>query len=195
MNDVVIERFPAERIDELEPLWHAMLDQVALENSVVPIRPAAESWPLRRAVYEDLLQRPEAFALVARRGDEIIGYAMVKIEDADAVWYTGELQAELESLALLPHERGKGLGTRMLDTVDEELAKLGVTDLTIGVDVNNTGAKRFYERRGFKGGFLLMYGRPGGGPWTALEREREVPYHSMWLPDGVPGSGSAGTQE
>ena len=193
MNDIIIERLPAERIDELEPLWHAMLDQVALENSVVPIRPAAESWPLRRAVYEDLLQRPEAFALVARRGDDLIGYAMVKIEDADAVWYTGELQAELESLALLPHERGKGLGTRLLDAVDEELAKLGVTDLTIGVDVNNTGAKRFYERRGFKGGFLLMYGRPGGGPWTAVEREREAPYRSMWLPDGVPRS--AGTQE
>lgn len=193
MNDVIIERLPAERLDELEPLWHAMLDQVVLENSVVPIRPAAESWPLRRTVYKDLLQRPEAFALVARRGDEIIGYAMVKIEDADAVWYTGELQAELESLALLPNERGKGLGTRLLDTVDEELAKLRVTDLTIGVDVNNTGAKRFYERRGFRGGFLLMYGRPGGGPWTALEREREAPYRSMWLPNGVPVA--AGAQE
>ena len=188
MNDITIERLPAERLDELEPLWHAMLDQVVLEDSVVPIRPAAESWPLRRAVYVELLQRPEAFALVARRGEDLIGYAMVKIEDADAVWYTGSLQANLESLALLPDERGKGLGTRLLDAVDEELAKLRVTDLTIGVDVNNTGAKRFYERRGFKGGFLLMYGRPGGGPWTAVEREREAPYRSMWLPDGVPGT-------
>ena len=188
MNDITIERLPAERLDELEPLWHAMLDQVVLEDSVVPIRPAAESWPLRRAVYVELLQRPEAFALVARRGEDLIGYAMVKIEDADAVWYTGSLQANLESLALLPDERGKGLGTRLLDAVDEELAKLRVTDLTIGVDVNNAGAKRFYERRGFKGGFLLMYGRPGGGPWTAVEREREAPYRSMWLPDGVPGT-------
>jgi len=188
VNDITIERLPAERLDELEPLWHAMLDQVVLEDSVVPIRPAAESWPLRRAVYVELLQRPEAFALVARRGEDLIGYAMVKIEDADAVWYTGSLQANLESLALLPDERGKGLGTRLLDAVDEELAKLRVTDLTIGVDVNNTGAKRFYERRGFKGGFLLMYGRPGGGPWTAVEREREAPYRSMWLPDGVPGA-------
>ena len=193
MNDITIERLPAERLDELEPLWHAMLDQVVLEDSVVPIRPAAESWPLRRAVYVELLQRPEAFALVARRGEDLIGYAMVKIEDADAVWYTGSLQANLESLALLPDERGKGLGTRLLDAVDEELTKLGVTDLTIGVDVNNTGARRFYERRGFKGGFLLMYGRPGGGPWTAVERERQAPYRSMWLPDGVPRS--AGTQE
>jgi ribosomal protein S18 acetylase RimI-like enzyme len=188
VNDITIERLPAERLDELEPLWHAMLDQVVLEDSVVPIRPAAESWPLRRAVYVELLQRPEAFALVARRGEDLIGYAMVKIEDADAVWYTGSLQANLESLALLPDERGKGLGTRLLDAVDEELAKLRVTDLTIGVDVNNAGAKRFYERRGFKGGFLLMYGRPGGGPWTAVEREREAPYRSMWLPDGVPGA-------
>jgi len=186
VNDVVIERLPAERIDELEPLWHALLDQVVLENSVVPIRPAPASWPLRRAVYEELLQRPESFALVARRGDALIGYAMVKIEDADAVWYTGELQANLESLALLPHERDQGIGSRLMDAVDATLAKLGVTDLTIGVDVNNAGALRFYERRGYKGGFLLMYGRPGGGPWTAIERERDRPYHSMWLPDGAP---------
>jgi ribosomal protein S18 acetylase RimI-like enzyme len=160
---------------------------------VVPIRPAPESWPLRRAVYEELLQRPDSFALVARRGNEFIGYAMVKIEDADAVWYTGDRQANLESLALLPDERGQGLGTRLLDAVDEELTKLGVTDLTIGVDVNNTGAKRFYERRGFKGGFLLMYGRPGGGPWTAVERDREKPYRSMWLPDGT--AGASGPRE
>jgi ribosomal protein S18 acetylase RimI-like enzyme len=192
VNDVVIERLPAERLDELEPLWHALLDQVALENSVVPIRPAPASWPLRRAVYEELLQRPESFALVARRGDALIGYAMVKIEDADAVWYTGELQAELESLALLPGERGQGIGSRLMQAIEDELAGLGVTDMTIGVDVNNTDALRFYERRGYKGGFMLMYGRPGGGPWTAFDREREAPYRSMWLPDGLPGSAGDG---
>jgi len=185
-DDVTIEKLPVERLDELEPLWHAMLDHLVLEKNPVPIRPAPESWPLRRAVYEELLRRPEAFALVARRGDRLIGYAMVKIEDTDPVWYTGELQAELETLALLPHERGKGLGTRLMDAVDAELARLGVTDMTIGVDLVNEGAVRFYERRGYRGGFVLMYGRPGGGPWTACERQRDKPYRSMWLPDGVP---------
>jgi ribosomal protein S18 acetylase RimI-like enzyme len=184
--DVVIEHLPVERLDELEPLWHAMLDHLVLKGNPVPIRPAAESWPLRRAVYEEILQRPEAFALVARRDGRPVGYAVVRIDDADPVWYTGDPQAELESLALLPDERGRGLGTRLMDVVEAELEKLGVSDLTIGVDLVNDGALRFYERRGYRGGFLLMYGRPGGGEWTALERQRERPYRSMWLPDGPP---------
>ena len=123
---------------------------------------------------------------MARRGERAIGYAMVKIEDVDAVWYTGKLQSELESLSVLPEERGSGLGGRLMDAVNERLAELGVNDMVIGVDSINERALRFYEARGFKVGFLLMYGHPGGGSWAAFDREREAPYRSMWLPDGVP---------
>jgi ribosomal protein S18 acetylase RimI-like enzyme len=188
-DEVTIEDLPAERLDELEPLWHALLDTIVLEKSVVPIRPAPESWPLRREVYRTILERPESFCLVARRGGRAIGYAMVKIEDVDAVWYTGKLQSELESLSVLPEERGNGVGGRLMDVANERLEELGVDDMVIGVDSINERALRFYEARGFKVGFLLMYGHPGGRSWAAFDREREAPYRSMWLPEGVPDDG------
>jgi ribosomal protein S18 acetylase RimI-like enzyme len=184
-NDpVLIERLPRDELDCLEPLWHDLLDHIVDAGSVVPIRPATESWPMRRAVYDEILETPESFALVARRNGEPVGYAMVKVLSADAVWYTGDLHAELESLSLLPSERGAGVGSRLMDTIDAELERLGVTDLIIGVDSVNEGALRFYQKRGFKIGFHLMYGRPGGGSWAADERARERPYSSRSRPAG-----------
>jgi len=50
----------------------------------------------------------------------------------------------------LPGHRGEGIGSALLDLVEEEFAKLGVDDLVIGALPGNTGAIKLYERRGFK---------------------------------------------
>lgn len=65
-------------------------------------------------------------------------------------WQVGPRVAELETMYLVPDERGHGLGGALLDIVDAELAAHGIRDLAIGAVPGNTGALRFYERRGFK---------------------------------------------
>jgi hypothetical protein len=64
--------------------------------------------------------------------------------------------------------------TRRMLASDAELAKLGVTDMTIGVDLVNEGALRFYERRGYRADFHVFYGSPGKKPWACLAREEEL---------------------
>jgi ribosomal protein S18 acetylase RimI-like enzyme len=53
--------------------------------------------------------------------------------------------------------RVAGIGTRLLDAVDDELATRGVHDLRISVLAGNERAQRLYERRGFGVGELVLF--------------------------------------
>jgi ribosomal protein S18 acetylase RimI-like enzyme len=160
---VTIEPLDAGQIAALEPLWRTLIDHIRDLGSVVEIVPHEQSWPRRRAIYEELLADGASFALGARRAGRLIGYAMVHVGPPDAVWYTGGRYAELTSLCVAADERGGGLGTALLDAVEAGLAERGLDQYVIGVDTVNPGAQRFYERRGFRDGFHLMYGWVGGG--------------------------------
>jgi GNAT superfamily N-acetyltransferase len=104
----------------------------------------------RRALYLDLLERPDAFVLLARRDGGAVGYVLVHMhEGADDTWATGPRIAELESFAVLASERGRGVGTLLLDAVDARLDELGVADVIVAVLVGNTGAEELYRRRGW----------------------------------------------
>jgi ribosomal protein S18 acetylase RimI-like enzyme len=160
----------------LEPLWRALLDRVRDPGSVVPVVPHEASWPRRRADYHRMLSQGDSFGLVALKGDEPIGYAMVRVDDGpDPVWMTGGRYVELTSLSVMPAERDRGFGTWLLDAVEERLSDLGVEGFVIGVDAVNDGALRFYQRRGFRIGYHLLYGRVGHPAAATQPTEGESP--------------------
>jgi ribosomal protein S18 acetylase RimI-like enzyme len=158
VEGVVITRAGVEALDRLEPLWlelhhhHQAVAGPALE----PYVDDAHSWTARRAMYAGFLEAPHgSFVLLAERGGALVAYAMVAIspvEDTwiDDTWRTGPLIAEIETLSVLPELRRQGVGTRLLDRVDEELATLGIGDVVVGAFAANAGALALYERRGFR---------------------------------------------
>jgi ribosomal protein S18 acetylase RimI-like enzyme len=168
---IVLEKLDPADIDEIAPLWKALLDHVAaLPGAIVPIRPFEQSWPIERREMLERLQG-DAFVLVARRGGDVAGYAFVAIEGPDPVWYTGDLRAELCHLSVSGGARGNGVGTALLDAMDAELERRGVRDVEIGVDAANHDAVRLYEGRGYRADFNIFYGSPGKKPWACLARE------------------------
>ena len=152
MTEIAITRAGAERIDDLEPLWHAMhrhhRSVAGHLTAVAPFRSDDESWVLRRAFYERLLARPDSFFLLAERDGSLVGLRRRRRVGNRGDLEVGERVGELESLSVLPEERGNGLGGRLMDAVFEELRRLGVEEITIAVMEGNADAARFYERRG-----------------------------------------------
>lgn len=192
-DDITIEQLDPADIEQVAPLWKALLDHIAmLPDAIVPIRPFEESWPLERAEMLEAL-RGDAFALVARRDDAVVGYAYVGIEGPDPVWYTGDSRAELIHLSVADGERGAGVGTALMDAMDAELERRGVEDVEIGVDTANHDAMRFYEGRGYRHDFHIFYGTPGRKPWACLRRAEEDKKagRGRYAPPGP--SGSAGS--
>jgi len=172
-DEITITTLDPAQIDDVGALWMELMDHVAaLPEALVPVRPSEESWALERAEMLEALQG-DAFVLVALRGDEPVGYAFVKIEGPDPVWYTGDTRAELAHLCVAGGERGNGVGSGLMDEVDAELERRGVEDVEIGVDSGNDGAARLYESRGYRADYRIFYGSPAGKPWACLRREDE----------------------
>jgi len=63
---------------------------------------------------------------------------------------TGTLVAKLDDMYVAPDCRGKGVGSALLSSLVSELRQLGITRIDTSVHFENSGAKRFYERNGFK---------------------------------------------
>ena len=156
-TDFAIRRLNLAELDRLEPLWSALrLHHAAIAPSFGPPRKRADSWLRRRGEYERWLAEPRAFALVAERSCELLGYAMVHTRRGSPTWPLSEPAAELETLAVLPSERRQGIGTALLDAVQAELAASGITALSLLVVAGNDEALRFYERYGFETAAIWM---------------------------------------
>jgi len=88
------------------------------------------------------------------------GHTLVLVQETSTTgsdtWVAGDRTPELETLVAVPEQRGKGIGTLLLDRVEPELGRLGITDIIIGSLPSNTKTLDMYRRRGFEPTWLLM---------------------------------------
>ena len=163
--DVDIVAGPAE-LDALEPLWIALHrhHRTVVPSAAMLVDDDAVSWSRRRDLYRAWMAAGDALVLVARRNGAAVGYAVAHLQDGpDDTFAVGARYAELYSLSVAPEARGGGVGTALLDALDERLAELGITDLSVGVMAANEDALRFYRRRGLVPVELVLwrFGAPG----------------------------------
>ena len=120
-----------------------------------------ETWRLRRALYEELVAKPDTLLLLAFSGDAAVGYELGHVLAVDETWIpdtwvTGSRIGEIESLSVLPQYRGSGLGSELIDRLERRLRATGVEDLILGALPGNTDAIRLYERRGYQPTWLHL---------------------------------------
>jgi ribosomal protein S18 acetylase RimI-like enzyme len=167
-----------ERLDELRALW---LDLHHHHQQVAPALALVDddelSWQRRRALYLERLSSQSGFLVLAIEEEAIVGYAMVCIEQGpDDTFALGERYAELYSLSVAGQHRGRGIGTRLLDFVDRELARRSIDGLKVAVMAGNEAAERLYERRGLRPAELVLYrfAAPDASPGGS---RRSGPHH------------------
>ena len=157
-----IRRGGPEDLPRLEPLWvsvhHAHVESMP---ELAPYVDDATTWAERSALYATLLVKPDTVLLLATADDALVGYGLAHVMSARETWaadtwVTGPRIGEIESLAVLPGHRGRGLGSELLDRLEQALRDQGVTDLALGVLPGNVGAMRLYERRGYRPTWMYM---------------------------------------
>jgi GNAT superfamily N-acetyltransferase len=128
------------------------------------LRSGDESWRRRRERYARWLSADGALLLIAQdeRG-RALGYAVVRPHDEPEETYAAsDAMAELETLAVAPGARDRGVGRALLDAAREGCARRGWTTLSIGVIAANAGALRFYERAGARPFAVQLWMDTGG---------------------------------
>jgi len=154
VSDLRIIPLPMDRMEELEPVWRSLYEHhLALTPHLGDrAQPFERAWRARRRIEAEWQARgEELFILAAEDEERFVGYALVRIRsgsDFAASWSASERLAELVILAVLPEWRGRGVGSALLDAVEERLRKLSVEDMVISVVTTNDDAMRLYRRRG-----------------------------------------------
>lgn len=154
-DELRLLRGSASDLSSLEPLWVAVHHQhVESMPQLAPYVDDATTWAHRLELYRELLKKAGTIRLFAEIDGKRVGYGVAHIlEPAETwvvdTWVTASRIGEIESISVLPDYRNQGIGTRLLDRLEHELADAGVSDLILGVLPDNAAAIRMYERRGF----------------------------------------------
>ncbi len=101
----------------------------------------SDPWP--RAGFEPLLRAPRCLFVVAESSllESVSGYSVARwVED----------EGELLNIAVADEQRGKGIGSKLLDHVVSVLETKGVRHIFLEVRDSNTAARELYRSRGFR---------------------------------------------
>ena len=121
----------------------------------------AWSWTPRRVLRS--LRSRTALVVVARVGDPLAGFAIMRY---------GDDEAHLDLLAVVPHQRGRGVGRRLVEWLEKPALVAGITTVVVEARAGNRGARAFYERLGYRElGLLAGYYQ---GRESALRMSRRL---------------------
>ncbi|MBL8890655.1 MAG: GNAT family N-acetyltransferase [Planctomycetaceae bacterium] len=129
----------------------AAVVQVVDAYSADPIglgRPLPEE--VKASLPDQLRKLPNCKIFVAVVEDRVIGAAICFI--GFSTFNAREL-VNIHDLAVLPEFRNRGVGSVLLNAVDDFARKLGACKITLEVRENNKAAERLYLRKGFNNPF------------------------------------------
>lgn len=109
-----------------------------------------------------LLEEGEMAVLLT--GEAPDGIALLRFRPS--VW-TGEPEAHLQELYVVPGLRGRGIGRALLEATIEFARAAGATNLDLNTGETDTAARSLYESMGFTN----KEGGPEGPPMLYYERE------------------------
>ena len=103
-------------------------------------------WFSRRI--SEILDDGELKVFVHDNGDDIDGYAVVKIMDINSEEQFPRKVCYIDCFAVAENCRRKGIGTEIFGAVKKFGIENGCTSVQLGVSACNRGAVAFYEKQG-----------------------------------------------
>jgi GNAT superfamily N-acetyltransferase len=145
----VIELRPAAGAD-IEHVKRALFAAVAWnpERELPPYEFTIAHPELAR--YHEGWGRPGDLAVLAEDDGEVIGAASCRLFTAEdhGHGYVDDETPEL-AVAVWEERRGEGIGTRLMDGIEEAARAAGFSRMSLSVDADNP-ARRLYERLGYE---------------------------------------------
>jgi ribosomal protein S18 acetylase RimI-like enzyme len=115
---------------------------------------------------EQFEQRGRVTILVAILDEVLVGKAHVHFDDGEA--------ATIEAVAVVPEMQRRGIGTALIRSAEAVAAEHGYEAVQLGVEDSNPGARRLYERLGYRPVARLDFqydGAPTPNPGLMMRKE------------------------
>lgn len=140
--DVTIEAATTDDADAAIDLWVDLAaDQRQYGSQLLP---AAN----RESMRETILQHAvTATAVVARRGDDVVGFVTFQPEPETLAQDVP--RGVVTNLYVRDADRGEGVGSALLAVAETTLVERGAERIALEVLATNEAARTFYRRRGY----------------------------------------------
>lgn len=97
--------------------------------------------------FEAIAADPDQRLVVADLDGEVVG--TLQLMFLPSISYQGGTRAQVESVRVLAHMRGRGIGAQMMEWALEQARQRGCHMMQLTSHKSRSGAHRFYERLGF----------------------------------------------
>ena len=141
----------AELLDRVKPLWSELRRHHADLAPRWSASLLATSFEQRRV---ELVGKAGILVSLATRQAQDIGYCVSTI--------TADTTGEVDSLYVIPAQRGTGVGHALMSRAMDWFARQSVSSIVVNVISGNDAAQQFYARYGFLPRTVRLL-RPGGG--------------------------------
>ena len=111
------------------------------------------TWGLVARTEDQIKQLDTQLIWVAEEENKILGYAIClpRENDGSCIFKNDDKILELDEIYLVPEARGKGIGSQLLQTINDYARKAGYTKLFVYSSVKDLDpVTRFYRGSGFK---------------------------------------------
>ena len=120
----------------IEPMHLSDLDAVhAIEQNSFSV-----PWT-RESLYNELANNKHAVYITAKENGKVVGYA--------GLWHV-VTEGHITNIAVMEEKRGRGIGQKLLNKLEEIACEKEMIGLTLEVRVGNERAMRLYAKNGFK---------------------------------------------
>ena len=103
---------------------------------------------INKEYFENLIKNEEIY--IAKVDKEIVGYIIFNIKEKENSSMRYRKQLNIDAICVDERYRGKGIGTKILESIKEIAKTRGCTDLYLTVNQENENAIKVYEKFGFK---------------------------------------------
>lgn len=129
---------------------YAEVDRMSHDMLPAIFPPADRPWRSRELV-AGVLADPHARCLVAEADGHVVGLLLARYHESPAApWFNARRYVEVEDLTVLSTARRTGAGTALMRAAEDWARALGITTVDLQVIEPNDGARRFYERIGYR---------------------------------------------
>ena len=137
IRNMLVEEIP-ECVNVIRTSFKTVADEFGFTEENAP-RFTAFATDDRRLYYQFSEEHKPMFVYL--KGNKIVGYYSLAI--------LNETEVELNNLAVLPDERHRGIGQKLLKDCFERAKALGIKKLKIGIVDENVRLRKWYESFGF----------------------------------------------
>lgn len=103
---------------------------------------------INKEYFDNLIKNEEIY--IAKVDKEIVGYIIFNIKEKENPSMRYRKQLNIDAICVDERYRGKGIGTKILESIKEIAKTKGCTDLYLTVNQENENAIKVYEKFGFK---------------------------------------------